>query len=123
MHQQRSSTILERTDNHFCLPAWPGVLSTDILKVFLAGKIRNRLTPHNIHIINRINGVLLIIFGIALDLGIDRLWAIDSDKNNIRDKAHPAQSMEMEQDAFSSGSSLPSFLYYFIKMGEPPYPP
>lgn len=50
-----------------CL-AW--MLSTDILKVFLAGKIRNRLTPHNIHILNRINGLLLIIFGIALVWGI-----------------------------------------------------
>jgi len=46
------------------------MLSTDILKVFLAGKIRNRLTPHNIHIINRINGILLIIFGIALIWGL-----------------------------------------------------
>lgn len=46
------------------------MLGTDILKVFLAGKIRNRLTPHNIHILNRINGVLLIIFGIALIWGL-----------------------------------------------------
>jgi len=46
------------------------MLSTDILKVFLAGKIRNRLTPHNIHILNRINGALLIIFGIALIWGL-----------------------------------------------------
>lgn len=46
------------------------MLSTDILKVFLAGKIRNRLTPHNIHILNRINGLLLIIFGIALIWGL-----------------------------------------------------
>lgn len=46
------------------------MLGTDILKVFLAGKIRNRLTPHNIHILNRINGLLLIIFGIALVWGI-----------------------------------------------------
>ncbi len=46
------------------------MLGTDILKVFLAGKIRNRLTPHNIHIINRINGLLLIIFGIALIWGL-----------------------------------------------------
>ena len=50
-----------------CL-AW--MLGTDILKVFLAGKIRNRLTPHNIHILNRINGFILIIFGIALIWGI-----------------------------------------------------
>jgi threonine/homoserine/homoserine lactone efflux protein len=46
------------------------ILGTDILKVFLAGKIRNRLTPHNIHILNRINGLLLIVFGIALVWGL-----------------------------------------------------
>ena len=46
------------------------MLGTDVLKVFLAGKIRNRLTPHNIHILNRINGILLIVFGIALVWGI-----------------------------------------------------
>lgn len=46
------------------------MLGTDILKVLLAGKIRNRLTPHNIHIINRINGLLLIFFGIALIWGL-----------------------------------------------------
>jgi len=46
------------------------MLGTDVLKVLLAGKIRNRLTPHNIHIINRINGLLLIVFGIALVWGL-----------------------------------------------------
>src|SRR5689334_2830898 len=46
------------------------MLGSDILKVFLAGKIRNRLTPHNIHIVNRINGLLLIIFGFALVWGL-----------------------------------------------------
>jgi threonine/homoserine/homoserine lactone efflux protein len=46
------------------------VLFTDIMKVLLAGKIRNRLTPHNIHIINRINGIILIVFGIALIWGL-----------------------------------------------------
>ena len=46
------------------------MLGTDILKVFLAGKIRNRLTPHNIHILNKINGLLLIVFGIALIWGL-----------------------------------------------------
>ncbi len=46
------------------------VLLTDIAKVMLAGKIRNRLTPHNIHIINRINGVILIGFGIVLIWGL-----------------------------------------------------
>jgi threonine/homoserine/homoserine lactone efflux protein len=46
------------------------VLSSDILKVILAGKIRNRLTPHNIHLINRINGIILIVFGIAMIWGL-----------------------------------------------------
>lgn len=46
------------------------MLGTDILKVMLAGKIRNRLTPHNIHILNRINGLILIGFGIALIWGL-----------------------------------------------------
>lgn len=48
------------------------VLGGDIAKVMLAGKIRNRLTPRNIHIINRINGFILIFFGIALIWGL--LW-------------------------------------------------
>lgn len=46
------------------------VLATDIAKVMLAGKIRNRLTPHNIHNINRLNGIILIGFGIALIWGL-----------------------------------------------------
>ena len=54
------------------------MLGADMLKVMLAGKIRNRLTPHNMHIINRINGLLLIVFGIALVWGLiiygKRLW-------------------------------------------------
>lgn len=46
------------------------VFSGDFLKVMLAGKIRKRLTPHNIHIINKINGIILIGFGIALIWGL-----------------------------------------------------
>lgn len=46
------------------------VLAGDTAKVLLAGKIRNRLTPHNIHILNRINGIILIGFGIALIWGL-----------------------------------------------------
>ena len=46
------------------------VFSSDFAKVMLAGKIRNRLTPHNIHIINRVNGIILIGFGIALIWGL-----------------------------------------------------
>jgi threonine/homoserine/homoserine lactone efflux protein len=46
------------------------VFSADIAKVMLAGKIRKKLTPHNIHIINRVNGLILIGFGIALLWGL-----------------------------------------------------
>ncbi|WP_114790220.1 LysE family transporter [Niabella yanshanensis] len=46
------------------------VLAADITKVMLAGKIRNRLTPHNIQLINRINGIILIGFSIALVVGL-----------------------------------------------------
>ena len=46
------------------------VFGGDFAKVMLAGKIRKRLTPHNIHIINRINGIVLIGFGVALIWGL-----------------------------------------------------
>lgn len=46
------------------------VLAGDIAKVVLAGKLRRRLTPKNIHLINRINGIILIGFGIALIAGL-----------------------------------------------------
>jgi len=48
------------------------VLATDIAKVMLAGRIRKKLTPHNIHIISRINGLILIGFGLALIWGLIR---------------------------------------------------
>jgi threonine/homoserine/homoserine lactone efflux protein len=40
--------------------------SADFFKVLLANKIRNKLTSHNIHIINRISGAILILFGIVI---------------------------------------------------------
>ncbi len=46
------------------------VLAADISKVILAGKIRTKLTPHNIHIIDRISGLILMIFGLVLMYGI-----------------------------------------------------
>ena len=42
------------------------VLITDIAKVLLAGKIRAKLTPHNIHYINKISGLILVGFGSVL---------------------------------------------------------
>jgi threonine/homoserine/homoserine lactone efflux protein len=46
------------------------VLIGDTVKVMLAGNIREKLNPHNIHIINIISGIILIIFGVALFWGI-----------------------------------------------------
>jgi threonine/homoserine/homoserine lactone efflux protein len=46
------------------------VLAGDITKVILAGNLRKRLTLKNIQLINRINGVILIGFGVALIIGL-----------------------------------------------------
>lgn len=46
------------------------VLVTDIAKVALASRLRSKLTPHNLTMINRISGLILIGFGIALAWGI-----------------------------------------------------
>ncbi|MGZ5246154.1 MAG: LysE family translocator [Flavitalea sp.] len=44
-------------------------VAADIFKVLMAGKLRNRLTFHNLNIINKISGTILIGFGIALMIG------------------------------------------------------
>ena len=44
-------------------------IAADIFKVLMAGKLRSRLTLHNISVINKISGTILIGFGIALLLG------------------------------------------------------
>ncbi|MDQ6814365.1 MAG: LysE family transporter [Bacteroidota bacterium] len=68
-----STSLLVHTQNYrlvvyvTCLAI---VASFDFLKVILAGRIRSKLTPHNIHIINRVSGLILIAFGIALMWGI-----------------------------------------------------
>ena len=46
------------------------VLAADISKVILAGKLRTKLTPHNIHIIDRVSGIILVVFGLVLMYGI-----------------------------------------------------
>ena len=46
------------------------VLATDLLKVMMAQKIRRKLTPHNIQILSRINGVVLLGFGLVLLWGL-----------------------------------------------------
>ena len=45
------------------------VLIADASKVLLAGRLRTKLTPHNIHIINKVSGLVLVGFGIALIIG------------------------------------------------------
>ena len=44
-------------------------IAADIFKVLMAGKLRKRLTLHNISLINKISGTILIGFGIALMIG------------------------------------------------------
>jgi threonine/homoserine/homoserine lactone efflux protein len=42
----------------------------DVFKVMMAGKIRDKLTVHNISLINKISGTILMIFGLALLYGV-----------------------------------------------------
>ena len=46
------------------------VLASDVLKVVMAQKIRKKLTPHNIQILSRLNGLILLGFGIVLLWGL-----------------------------------------------------
>jgi len=41
-------------------------IAADILKVMLAGKLRNKLTLHNISLINKLSGIILVGFGLVL---------------------------------------------------------
>jgi threonine/homoserine/homoserine lactone efflux protein len=45
-------------------------MAADVGKVLMAGKLRKRLTVHNLSIINRISGAILIGFGLALVWGV-----------------------------------------------------
>ncbi len=45
-------------------------MSADIFKINLAGKLRRKLTDRNIKIINKISGLLFLIFGTALIIGV-----------------------------------------------------
>jgi threonine/homoserine/homoserine lactone efflux protein len=46
------------------------VFAADLLKVFLAGKLRSRLTAKVIHRINQLSGLILIVFGVVLIAGL-----------------------------------------------------
>ncbi len=45
-------------------------MSADIAKVTLAGKLRKKLTIKNIRLINKISGLILVIFGTVLLFGV-----------------------------------------------------
>ncbi|TWV99277.1 LysE family translocator [Chitinophaga pinensis] len=59
-----STTVGHRVVMYLTCLAW--VLSTDVLKVFVADKIRHKLTLSNVVWLNRIAGVSLIVFGVIL---------------------------------------------------------
>jgi len=44
--------------------------ASDILKVVLAGKLRSKLNEKNISLINKISGLLLVIFGAIIIVGV-----------------------------------------------------
>jgi threonine/homoserine/homoserine lactone efflux protein len=46
------------------------VLATDLLKVMMAQKIRKKLTPHNIQLLSKLNGLILLGFGLVLLWGL-----------------------------------------------------
>jgi threonine/homoserine/homoserine lactone efflux protein len=45
-------------------------IAADIFKVVLAGKLRSKLNEKNISLINKISGLILMIFGIVITLGV-----------------------------------------------------
>lgn len=45
-------------------------IGADIIKVRLAGKLRKKLTLRNVRLINKISGLILLIFGTVLLLGV-----------------------------------------------------
>lgn len=45
------------------------VAITDIAKVVLAGRLRSKLTPYTLKLINKLSGIILIGFGVALCWG------------------------------------------------------
>ena len=45
-------------------------ISADFFKIYLAGRLRNKLTDKNITIINKISGLLFLAFGVALIIGV-----------------------------------------------------
>lgn len=49
------------------------MMTADLLKINLAGKLRKKLTDRNITIINKLSGLMFLLFGIALLIGVLRI--------------------------------------------------
>ena len=45
-------------------------MTADVGKVTLAGKLRSKLTVKNIRVINKVSGLILLIFGTVLLVGV-----------------------------------------------------
>ncbi len=50
------------------------VVVADMLKVVLSGQLRNWLTPHTLHIINRVSAIILMGFGIVIATSVLYNW-------------------------------------------------
>jgi len=48
-------------------------MSADMFKINLAGRLRKKLTDKNINIINKVSGLMFVIFGVLLIVGV--VWA------------------------------------------------
>jgi len=64
-----ATTFVDNTINHRIIifaTALLIALAADVAKVLLASKIRERMTAKNIHLVNQINGIILIAFGVFI---------------------------------------------------------
>jgi threonine/homoserine/homoserine lactone efflux protein len=50
------------------------VVGADVLKVVLSGQLRKWLTPHTLHIINRISAIILMGFGLVIAASVLYNW-------------------------------------------------
>ena len=58
-------------------------MSADVGKVMMANSVRKKLTVHNLNIINKISGAILIAFGFALLYGVIFLQSQDQDRRSV----------------------------------------
>lgn len=64
-----ATTFVNNTINHRIIiftTALLIALAADVAKVLLASKLRERMTVKNIHLVNQINGIILVAFGLFI---------------------------------------------------------